>query len=219
MTELALDYTGYDQFIGHDQRPANMADVLILDDSVFDRKRLKRALDKSPGLFTVTEIGSLQNLQESLDAKHFDILFVDYGLGDGNGLEALKIIQSSELNRNAFNIMVTGTDSSRLAVSALKGGFHDFVNKDDLSPKTLQGILFEQTRLRRGPDLNARAGRPTPYEKISSPAVSAMVEESLDSKVKVALEYAISRYRMDDMGDTLASLTGTYDEPDEFIFR
>ena len=213
MSELALDFTNYDQ------RPANMAEVLILDDSVFDRKRLKRALGKLPGHFTVTEAGSLKNLQECLRSKRFDILFVDYGLGEGNGLDALKIIQSSEMNRDVFSIMVTGTDSSRLAVSALKGGFHDFVNKDDLSPKTIQGILFEQNRLRRGPEINARAGRPTPYDRISSPAVSASVEESLDTKVKVALEYAISRIRMDDIGDTLASLTGSYDEPDEFIFR
>ena len=213
MPELAFDFTS------HDQRPANMADVLILDDSVFDRKRLKRALDKLPGHFTITEAGNLQNLKECLLSKQFDILFVDYGLGDGNGLDALKIIQASEMNRNAFNIMVTGTDSSRLAVSALKGGFHDFVNKDDLSPKTIQGVLFEQNRLRRGPELNARTGRPTPFDLVSSPAVSPSVEESLDTKVKVALEYALSRLRMDEMGDTLASLTGTYDEPDEFIFR
>ena len=101
----------------------------------------------------------------------------------------------------------------------MKGGFHDYVNKDQLSPKTIETVLFDQNRLRRGPEMNARAGRPTPFDQVASQNVSSTVEDSIDSKVKVALEYAVCRLRMNEMGDTLASLTGSFDEPDEFIFR
>lgn len=107
--------------------------VLVLDDQRFDRHRLARLCS---GLDMATEISnadSLSSMAEALANERYDLIFLDYFLPDGNGLQALDMVRLSALNCNAAIIMVAGEGMEGVAEEALRGGCSDYILKDDLS--------------------------------------------------------------------------------------
>lgn len=113
---------------------AGPVQVLVLDDQRFDRHRLARLCS---GLDMATEIAnadSLSAMAEALAVGRYDLIFLDYFLPDGNGLQALDMVRLSALNCNAAVIMVAGEGMEGVAEEALRGGCSDYILKDDLSP-------------------------------------------------------------------------------------
>lgn len=118
------------------QRTAQLpsfANVLILDDQKFDRSRLRRLCNKLEFSVKVSEADSLSNMDIALKKDTFDLIFVDFHLNDGSGIEALHKIRLSDKNANAATIMVTGDDHSGVAIEAMKSGCNDVLMKDRLS--------------------------------------------------------------------------------------
>lgn len=109
------------------------ASILIVDDQRFDRARLRRICDQLEFEVMVSEAESLETLGTALESDKYDLIFLDYHLPDGSGLQALDAIQIDSRNRNAATIMVTGDDQSEIAIEAMKNGCSDFLMKDDLS--------------------------------------------------------------------------------------
>ena len=116
--------------------------ALILDDSVFDRRRIRRlSLDTSLGI-ALDEISSIDALQAVLDQERFDVILLDYKLPAGDGLEALKVIRDHPVNGGCPAIMMTGHDRSDLAVKSLKMGCVDYISKDQLTSETLRKSIL-----------------------------------------------------------------------------
>lgn len=113
--------------------------ALVLDDSSFDRQRIRRLASNLPMDIDFDEIASLDALDDVLDQERFDLILLDYNLPTGNGIEALKKIRGHVQNRNCPTIMLTGHDTSELAVRSIKSGCNDYIAKDDLTA----GMLVE----------------------------------------------------------------------------
>lgn len=109
------------------------ASILIVEDQRFDRARLRRICDQLEFEVMVSEADTLEALGTALESDKYDLIFLDYHLPDGSGLQALDAIQADARNRNAATIMVTGDDQSDIAIQAMKNGCSDFLMKDDLS--------------------------------------------------------------------------------------
>lgn len=131
-------------------------EVLLLDDSEFDRKRLKRSMTKAAGPCTIAEAESLAAMGNLLEAKAYDMILLDYALEDGNGIDALKLCKAAPLNAQTLFVMVTGSDSDVLETNALRAGFDTFLTKDGINADILVDLaaIARNKQRARGPVSN-----------------------------------------------------------------
>ena len=99
--------------------------LLIVDDDNPFRERLSRAMEKKG--FVVTQAESVKKGIDSLKITKPAFAVIDLRLNDGNGLEVVKEIQSS--NNNSRIIMLTGYGNIPTAVAAIKHGAIDYLAK------------------------------------------------------------------------------------------
>jgi len=99
--------------------------LLIVDDDNPFRERLARAMEKKG--FEVSQAEGVKKGLESVKQKKPAFAVVDLRLGDGNGLEVVKEIQSS--NSKSRVVMLTGYGNIPTAVAAIKQGAIDYLAK------------------------------------------------------------------------------------------
>ncbi len=99
--------------------------LLIVDDDNPFRERLARAMEKKG--FVVTQAESVKKGINSVRLNKPTFAVVDLRLGDGNGLEVVKKIQSSNIDSRI--IMLTGYGNIPTAVAAIKDGAIDYLSK------------------------------------------------------------------------------------------
>ena len=99
--------------------------LLIVDDDNPFRERLARAMEKKG--FEVTQAEGVKKGIESVKIKKPAFAVVDLRLNDGNGLEVVKELQSS--NSKSRIIMLTGYGNIPTAVAAIKEGAIDYLAK------------------------------------------------------------------------------------------
>ena len=99
--------------------------LLIVDDDNPFRERLARAMEKKG--FDVTQAEGVKKGIESVKIKKPAFAVVDLRLNDGNGLEVVKELQSS--NSKSRIIMLTGYGNIPTAVAAIKEGAIDYLAK------------------------------------------------------------------------------------------
>ena len=99
--------------------------LLIVDDDNPFRERLARAMEKKG--FQVSQAEGVKKGLESFKQKKPAFAVVDLRLGDGNGLEVVKEIQSS--NSKSRVVMLTGYGNIPTAVAAIKQGAIDYLAK------------------------------------------------------------------------------------------
>ncbi|PLS20627.1 response regulator [Neptunicoccus cionae] len=116
--------------------------ALILDDSNFDRKRLRR-IAKHTGLpIEFTSCASLIAFEKLIQESKFHIVFIDYRLPEGNGLEALKILEKYENNANASPILIAGDLDGDVVASAFKAGCVDYIAKRKVDKRQLRHSIL-----------------------------------------------------------------------------
>ena len=119
-----------DRYIGHMSSMQKITDfkdnsLLIVDDDNPFRERLARAMEKKG--FAVSQAQGVKAGIESVKSKKPAFAVVDLRLGDGNGLEVVKEIQTS--NPESRIIMLTGYGNIPTAVAAIKEGAIDYLAK------------------------------------------------------------------------------------------
>ena len=133
--------------------------VLVLDDSKFDRTRIRRMFSQTGIPHHFGEAEALGSLREALDEDVYDVILIDFNLPEGDGLEALKMIQSHPRNSQAATIMITGDDQSQVAVNALKRGCVDYIAKAQLTAQRLRSSIataIENVEFSRFDEANRR---------------------------------------------------------------
>ena len=103
--------------------------VLIADDSPVNRIGLRMLLEKY-GMF-VEEAVNGKEVLEKLEAKVFDLVLMDVGMPQMNGLEATKQIRQSGESKTASVpvIGLSGESEEKLIREALKAGMNDYLVK------------------------------------------------------------------------------------------
>jgi two-component system response regulator FixJ len=112
--------------------------VYIIDDEAEVRDSLARLLSIKPGL-VVRSFESGDKLLESIDECAAGVLLLDLDMPGTTGLDVLRILMSVAPGKFA-PIIVTGQGSIDKAVSAMKAGAVDFIEKPYQS-ETLLNIL------------------------------------------------------------------------------
>lgn len=114
------------------------ANILIVDDHRFDRTRLRRLCFELEFEVRIAEADSLESFGTALELDTYDLIFLDYHLPDGNGLQALNALKTDPKNRLAATIMITGDKQADVAIKAMKEGCSDYIVKDDLSAEAVR---------------------------------------------------------------------------------
>lgn len=127
--------------------------ALIVDDDDVDRERLMRMLRRGPREITVEQAASQAEALGLIrqPEAHFDIVFLDFGLTDGDGRDLLPAIRS-EIDPDCPIIAVTGNADEQIAADSIKSGMTEYLTKRSLSPERVaasveEGMAWRQYRL------------------------------------------------------------------------
>jgi CheY-like chemotaxis protein len=112
--------------------------VLVLDDQRFDRHKLCRMCSALPIKCEVAQADSLSAFAKQIEEAAFDLVFVDYSLPDGSGIDALEMLHLSPRNNDATSIMITSFDEEPISFEAMMRGCADYITKDELSPSSFE---------------------------------------------------------------------------------
>tara|TARA_B100000683_G_C12217550_1_gene443502 strand:+ start:63 stop:626 length:564 start_codon:yes stop_codon:yes gene_type:complete len=138
----------------------NLADfenksLLIVDDDNPFRERLARAMEKKG--FVVSQAESVKNGIEIVKQKKPAFAVVDLRLGDGNGLQVVKEIQST--NSKSRVIMLTGYGNIPTAVAAIKEGAIDYLAKPADADDVERALLADPNQKAAPPENPMSADR------------------------------------------------------------
>lgn len=121
--------------------------ALLIEDNEEDRYIFSRFLRKlnevSESLnVNVKESKCLAQAVEILEEETFDIVFLDLSLPDASDFEGLKILK--DRFQNEFPIIVlTGIESEKIALGAIRKGAQDYLQKNEISPYNLgRSIIY-----------------------------------------------------------------------------
>lgn len=134
------------QFAGHS--PQTQFRVLVLDDDAFDRKRVRRWVERNfHASVDLVEAPDLNHFSEQIARTAFDLVLLDYALADGDGLDAIRMLRDHKENANCYAVMISGRDDDGLRSRCLSEGCDQFVSKSVLDGAKIQEILLTvQTR-------------------------------------------------------------------------
>lgn len=154
-------------------------DILIVDDEDDIRKLIKGILEDE-GFATRQANGSAKAYAE-VDARVPDIMILDIWLqgSDHDGLEILKNIKAKHPHLPV--IMISGHGTIETAVSAIKIGAYDFIEKPFKSDRLLLMIerAMEMSRLKRENEA-LKERRDTPVEMIGKSASFTAMSQSIE---------------------------------------
>ena len=129
--------------------------LLIVDDDNPFRERLARAMEKKG--FTVSQAESVKNGVALVKQKKPAFAVVDLRLGDGNGLQVVKEIQT--LNSESRVIMLTGYGNIPTAVAAIKEGAIDYLAKPADADDIERALLADPNKKAAPPENPMSADR------------------------------------------------------------
>lgn len=104
--------------------------VLFVEDDPIDRRLVERILCPclNPVQFTVSSAESLAEAAESLKDKEYDVVLLDLGLPDSDGIETLRAI--SRENPYVPIVVLTGLNDEDTGLQAIENGATDYLAKE-----------------------------------------------------------------------------------------
>lgn len=115
-----------------------MINVLLVEDDTTFSAIIEGFLKKNG--YQVDAYFSISNSISAIKKNKYDLVLLDYRLGDGNGLEVLDFIQDQGITVPV--IIMTGFSDVRTAVRAMRKGVYDYITKP-VNPDELLMILKE----------------------------------------------------------------------------
>jgi PAS domain S-box-containing protein len=103
--------------------------VLQVDDDEIDLRLAKRALAKctQPIKFVVESVGTLADAVNHLKTSQYDIVLLDLGLPDSNGIDTVKRV--CQVNPNIPIVVLTGLEDEQTGLAAIQNGAADYLVK------------------------------------------------------------------------------------------
>jgi len=138
----------------------------------------------------VEHAASQEGIVKKLEESSYDLVFLDYRLGEWDGLEILKSLR--ETGHTLPIIMLTGQGDQETAVQAMKCGANDYLIKSNLSAESLSKAIRhainlskeEQQRIRAEKHLTAQG---ILLQGVSEAATRLLTVYDHDSAIREAL--------------------------------
>jgi len=116
--------------------------ILIVDDDERWRLALRNLLSE----YSVFDSDGEEQALQAIASQYFDLVLLDYRLGEGDGLSIIRRASEMALRVGAI-IIVTGFPDATLSAMAMKLGAVDFFNKGELKDlrARVQQVLARQS--------------------------------------------------------------------------
>jgi DNA-binding response OmpR family regulator len=110
--------------------------VLLIEDNIGDYQLILRMLDKSENTeFELTHVSRLSAGLKLLQNDIFDIILLDLGLPDCQGLESFQV--TLKKHPSIPIIILTGLANEETGINAIKYGAQDYLVKGEFNGKLL----------------------------------------------------------------------------------
>jgi diguanylate cyclase (GGDEF)-like protein/PAS domain S-box-containing protein len=107
--------------------------ILLVEDNGCDALLLRRLFKSiAPDAYEVTHRNCMADAVLHAATQIIDIVLLDLGLPDANGLEAVRLMLAAAPRTPV--VVMTGLDDEQLAAQALRAGAQDFLVKGELEP-------------------------------------------------------------------------------------
>ena len=120
----------------------NLQRIFIVEDDTFYAGLLKNEIVKNR-LGEVKSFSSGESFMNNL-FKMPDIVLLDHNLGSMQGVDILKKIKS--LNPNIQVIILSAQDKMKVAITSLKFGAYDYVEKNDFAFDRIKALIKNITK-------------------------------------------------------------------------
>tara|TARA_R110001592_G_C13171346_1_gene749886 strand:- start:647 stop:3157 length:2511 start_codon:yes stop_codon:yes gene_type:complete len=119
--------------------------ILYVEDNQIDVDLVEHILSRSAINSQLTHTSTIESAKKIIgkDLLLFDLILIDLGLPDGNGLELLQWIR--EKNFPLAVVILTGSGDQETALTALKSGADDYLVKDDAVKFTEENTSLSRT--------------------------------------------------------------------------
>src|SRR4051812_34566083 len=110
--------------------------ALLVEDNPSDLLLMKEYLGELPRLdFKLHEAGRLSQALDSLHSQTFDVVLLDLGMPDSQGLDTLAAVRAQAPYTPV--LVLTGQDDEAVGLKALQAGAQDFLVKNQIQPTIL----------------------------------------------------------------------------------
>lgn len=119
--------------------PSDSIVVLLVEDNPADAGLFRAWLEGSGEPMQVRHVERLAEVQAALDAEHVDVVLLDLGLPDSQGLDTVR--RMLELGAGLPVVALTGMDDEEMAVDAVHLGVRDYVSKQRVDEDALRRVV------------------------------------------------------------------------------
>jgi signal transduction histidine kinase len=195
-----------------------LVDVLLVEDNPGDARLVEHYLNASHvrdmvGEVTLHHEETLTNAVDALERQSYDIVFLDLGLPESDGLETLDSVL--DVGPRIPVVVLTGLDDRSTAVSAIQRGAQDYLPKDDLDADRLtRSVRYALERHRNEEKLRRQNERLDQFASVVSHDLrnplnvalgrARLADEEVDSEHLDSVTNALER--MNELTDDLLTL-------------
>lgn len=172
--------------------------ILYVEDNPTDVLLLQEVLKDVPNTeFILTHVERLAEALNYLKQENFDVILLDLGLPDSNGVETFVALHTQKPNIPI--LVLTGTDDEQLGTKALQEGAQDYLVKNQLQASLLgHSIRYAIERNKINAELDLRAKKLAESEaqirKIIEANPDAVIVVNFDGVVQFANPSAIMMF-------------------------
>lgn len=102
--------------------------VIIVEDEPEFRRRFAQIVESEPSMRLAGVASTRREAQALLEKEHFDVLLIDLGLPDGNGIDLIKQVSQSRPEADIMVVTVFGDEQH--VVSSIEAGATGYILKD-----------------------------------------------------------------------------------------
>ncbi|MBC8350563.1 MAG: response regulator [Planctomycetes bacterium] len=113
--------------------------ILLIEDDAAQARLIEHLISRSPRPFEVEWVDSLSLALERIADGGLDVVVVDLGLPDSQGIETFDAVRAADAFLPA--VVMTGTDCEDLATEAVRRGAQDYIVKGHHSGATIARAL------------------------------------------------------------------------------
>lgn len=118
--------------------------VLLVEDDKVDQMAFRRFADEEGNLpYDYSIAGSVLEAGKVLDSEKFDVVLIDYLLGDGTAFDLFEKAKGTPI------VLVTGVGDEEVAVKAMKAGAYDYLVKGSTYLEILPIVVGKAIELKR----------------------------------------------------------------------
>lgn len=117
--------------------------LLVVDDSAFDRARLRRMCHATGLRFDWNEASGAAQMLDHLSQNAVDVVLLDYLLPDIDGLECAARVRSFHEDCPLGIVLISGTNDETIQTRASEAGCDGYLHKAGLSTAELRKGVME----------------------------------------------------------------------------